>query len=226
MTVDLSPSLACARQERLGVEVAELVRAGADSFHLDLMDGHFVPNLGFSPDIVAALRPLSPRPFHVHLMVEHPDAYVDRIAQAGCDTFIFHIEACRYPRRLMERITHAGMQPGVSINPGTPISFLESVREIKFVQLMTVEPGFAGQAWVPTSPARVAAIRDLCGPDVVVSVDGNIDHRTAPPLAAAGASVFVCGTSSLFRGNADAASYASALNSLRQSLANPIECLQ
>ena len=112
------------------------------------------------------------------------------------------------------------MKAGISINPATPISFMESVRSIEFVQLMTVEPGFAGQAWLPTSPERAEAITSLCGPNVVIAADGNINQTTAPLLAAAGASVFICGTSSLFRGGNTAADYAAALIALRTSIAN------
>jgi ribulose-phosphate 3-epimerase len=223
MIVELSPSLACARQDRLGAEIAELVEAGADSFHLDVMDGHFVPNLAFSTDLVAALRPLSSRPFHVHLMVENPDAYVERMASAGCETLIFHIEACRYPRRLMAQIESAGMRPGISINPSTPIAFLESVRDVPLIQVMTVEPGFAGQNWTTASPSRVRAIRELCGPNVAICVDGHINRRTAPMLRQAGAAIFVCGTSALFRGGSGADVYRPALADLRNSIEIGIE---
>ncbi|MET7970490.1 ribulose-phosphate 3-epimerase [Micromonospora sp. NPDC005305] len=219
MAAELSASLMCARLDRLGEEVVALDRAGVDSFHIDVMDGHFVPNLALTADIVAAVRPLSRLPFQAHLMVEDPAAYLEPLAQAGCDVFIFHAEATPYPRRLMSQIAKHGMRAGVALNPATPVAVLESVADVPFVQIMSVEPGFAGQDWITTSPDRVRAARAICGPDASILVDGHIDRTTAPLLADAGADVFVCGTSSLFRGGHDTAAYASALSAMRECLA-------
>ncbi|GAA1798497.1 ribulose-phosphate 3-epimerase [Planosporangium flavigriseum] len=215
---EFSASLMCAHLDRLGEEVVALDRAGVDSFHIDVMDGHFVPNLALTTDIVAALRPLTARPLHVHLMVEDPASYVEPMATAGCDVFIFHIEASPYPRRLAGQIAKSGMRAGVAINPATPVAAIESVADLPFVQIMSVEPGFAGQAWIENSPARVRAARDLCGPETTILVDGHIDRTTTPQLAAAGADAFVCGTSSLFNGQHDAEAYADSLAAMHACL--------
>jgi ribulose-phosphate 3-epimerase len=215
-----SASLMCARLDRLGEEVTALVEAGIDSFHIDVMDGHFVPNLALTADVVAAIRPLTQLPLEVHLMVEEPGAYVDSMAAAGCDAFIFHMEATRYPRRLMGQVRAGGMRPGVALNPATPVAVLETVADVDLVQVMSVEPGFAGQDWIASSPARVRAIRELCGPRTSILVDGHIDPKTAPLLASAGADAFVCGTGSVFRDGHNLAAYAAALTTMRHCVAN------
>jgi ribulose-phosphate 3-epimerase len=218
--IQFSASLMCARLDRLGEEVLALADAGIDSFHIDVMDGHFVPNLALTADVVSAIRPLTDLPLEVHLMVEEPGAFVEPMAAAGCDALIFHMEATRYPRRLMGRVRSGGMRAGVALNPATPVATLESVADIDLVQVMSVEPGFAGQEWVASSPARVRAVRELCGPQTTISVDGHIDLTTAPLLAAAGADAFVCGTGSVFRDGHNLAAYAAALTTMRHCVAN------
>ena len=219
MSASISASLMCARLDRLADEVEALQGAGTDSLHIDVMDGHFVPNLALSADIVRAIRPATTLPLHVHLMVERPSDYVETMASAGADVFLFHIEAAPYPRRLGRQVRSHGMEPGLVLNPATPVAAIESVDDRPFVQVMSVEPGFAGQEWVPGSAARVRAVRELCGPSTSIIVDGHIDHTTAPLLASAGANVFVCGTSSLFRGEHDMSNYRQSIHVMRDRIA-------
>jgi ribulose-phosphate 3-epimerase len=217
---EFSASLMCASLDRLGEEVAALEEAGIDSFHVDVMDGHFVPNLALTADVVGAIRPLTRLPIQVHLMVENPGAYVEGMAVAGCDELVFHLESTRYPRRLLATIRDAGMRAGVAINPATPVAALESVSDADLVQVMSVEPGFAGQEWMTSSPERVRAVRSLCAPPTSIVVDGHIDIRTAPLLAAAGATTFVCGTGSVFRDGHNTAAYAQAVKTMRHCVAD------
>ena len=154
----------CAHLDELGVELQRLERAGIDSLHFDIMDGHFVPNLALACSSLAALRPLTRRPFTAHFMVDNPEDYVNEAAAAGADTFVFHIEACRYPRRLARAIASAGMVPGVAISPSTAITTLETVADIPCVLVMNVEPGFAGADLIAISPARVRAVRATVRP--------------------------------------------------------------
>lgn len=209
----------CANLSELGSELGRLEEAGVDSFHFDIMDGKFVPNLALTPAILAALRPLTSRPFVAHMMVENPHDYVLPVAQAGADSFIFHIEACRYPRRMIREIAEAGMIAGVAISPATGVAALESVADVRCVLVMSVEPGFAGADWIVGSPQRIRAVRQLCRPDAKIAVDGHIDLATAPTLRGAGADVFVCGTKSIFGSGHTVERYASALSALHDRLA-------
>ncbi len=222
MLGELSASLMCAELGRLNAEVSELERAGVDSFHFDVMDGHFAPNLALTPDIVAALRPLSQRPFCTHAMVENPEMWVERLADAGTNVFIFHIEATRYPRRLMKKIRDHGMTPGIAINPGTPVETLQSVADVGYVLVMTVEPGYAGQDWIATSPVKVRAVAQVCQAGTSIAVDGHVDRVTAPLLGEAGANVFVCGTGALFGGRHVASDYKVSLDVMRGSVAGVV----
>ena len=217
-TYDLSASVMCAKLGELSAEVSHLEQAGVNSFHFDVMDGHFVPNLALSAAMIAALRPVSKLRFVAHLMVEDPAAFIGPMALAGCDDFVFHIEASRYPRRVKSEIEDSGMVPGIAINPATSISALESVTDMPSVTIMTVEPGFAGQAFIATSPERVHKIRMLFGDSAVIFADGHINPATARPLAEAGATGFVCGTKSLFRGAHEVSAYAQALEALRAAM--------
>jgi ribulose-phosphate 3-epimerase len=218
--IDLSASMMCAHLDELGVELQRLERAGIDSLHFDIMDGHFVPNLALACSSLAALRPLTGRPFTAHFMVDNPEGYVNEAAAAGADTFVFHIEACRYPRRLARAIASTGMVPGVAISPSTAITTLETVADIPCVLIMNVEPGFAGADLIAISPARVRAVRALCGPDTVIGADGHIDLPTAEALHDAGAQMLVCGTRSVFSKQHTIEAYASAIDALRGQLAD------
>jgi ribulose-phosphate 3-epimerase len=218
-TIDLSASMMCANPEELGAELARIETAGIDSFHFDIMDGHFVPNLAMAPATIAALRPLSKRPFVAHVMVDEPEPYVRPMAAAGADTFIAHIEACAFPRRLLREIAGARMRPGIAVNPATSLDALQSIVDVaSCILVMSVEPGFAGSEWMPASPERVRAVRALCPPHTVIAVDGHIDLDTAPALRRAGADVFVCGTKSIFLGEHTVRNYRAQLKRLRKSL--------
>lgn len=204
MAIKLSPSILSADFARLGDEVAALEAAGADWVHVDVMDGHFVPNLTIGPPVVAALRRVTSLPLDVHLMIEEPDRYLDAFADAGATTLTVHQEACVHLHRTVERIRELGMRPGVALNPMTPLAMLEEVLPyLDLVLIMTVNPGFGGQRYIPTSAARVARLRreleqrHLWGVDV--EVDGGISVETAAEVVEAGANVLVAGAA-VFKG--------------------------
>lgn len=199
-SAELSASLMCARLHELGREVDRLVEAGIDSFHVDLMDGHFVPNLALSPDIVRALRPLTSLPIHIHLMVEQPDLYVEPLAEAGADLVFFHVEATRYPLRLASRMAAAELTPGIAVSAPTPLPELPELLGLGHILVMAVEPGFAGQQWIPSTVDRIRHIRGLVGERTRVVVDGHVAVETVPQMRGAGCDTFVCGTSGLFTG--------------------------
>jgi ribulose-phosphate 3-epimerase len=198
----VSASIMCGRLGELAADLRRLELAGVDSIHIDVMDGHFVPNLTFGPDVVKAISAATTLSLHAHMMVTNPEAFVDKLADAGANVYLFHIEAARYPLRLMEQITCAGMVPGIAVNPSTPLSFLSDI-DIPIVLLMSVEPGFAGQRWVQATEQRLQRARALLPPDTVVGIDGNVTLANVALTSSLGASLFVCGTSSLFTGTVD-----------------------
>ncbi len=200
--VQVSASIMCGRLGELDAELDRLAAAGVDSIHVDVMDGHFVPNLTFGPDVVSAIRRRTTLAVHAHMMVTDPGSYVDTFAAAGADAYLFHIEAARHPLRLIEQINRAGMVPGIAVNPATPLEFLRDV-QAPILLLMSVEPGFAGQQWVPATAQRLERARDLVAPDVVVGIDGNVSVASVSLASERGATLFVCGTSSLFQADND-----------------------
>ncbi len=193
----IAPSILSADFTMLGDEVRAVESAGADLIHVDVMDGHFVPNLTIGPAVVAALKRIATVPLDVHLMIEDPDASVDWYIEAGADILTVHVEACRHLHRVVTRIRDAGVSPGVSIDPGTPVGALEAILpEIDQVLVMSVNPGFGGQAFIPRSIDRIRRIRDMVASEasnVRIAVDGGIDETTARPVVEAGASVLVAG---------------------------------
>ncbi len=202
--VKLAPSILSADFARLGQAVAEAEAGGADWIHVDVMDGHFVPNLTIGPPVVKALRKVTDLPLDVHLMVERPDLYVDPFADAGADLLTVHQEAAVHLHRVVERIRDLEMRPGVSLNPATPPETLtEILSYVDLVLVMGVNPGFGGQSYIPTSTRKVADLRRMIDDrglwGVELEVDGGVDANTAGELAAAGASVLVAG-SAIFRG--------------------------
>jgi ribulose-phosphate 3-epimerase len=213
--LDLSASMMCARLDQMAVEVGRLESAGVDSYHFDVMDGHFVPSLGFSCDAIGALRPHTKLPFHVHAMVENPQAFLDGMARAGCDLYVFHVEATRYPRRMVDRVHDAGMKCGIAVSPGTPLDYLNEGHGAEQVLVMGVEPGFAAQRFFADTPQRIDEIRKRISPTVEVGLDGHVTADTSLASLAAGASLFVCGTSVLF---ARPGGYASNVRRLRGAL--------
>jgi ribulose-phosphate 3-epimerase len=197
--VHIAPSILSADFSRLGEQVAEVEQAGAERIHVDVMDGHFVPNLTMGPVVVKGLRPRTRLPLEVHLMIERPDLYVDPFIKAGADTLIVHHEVLPDPRPLLQRIRGLGKRVGLAINPEHPIEGFEPyLGEIDLALCMTVHPGFGGQAYIPESTERIRRLRAMIearNPRCELEVDGGIEEHTAPEAVTAGANVLVAGTS-------------------------------
>jgi ribulose-phosphate 3-epimerase len=196
--VHIAPSILAADFARLGEQVLETARGGAHRIHVDVMDGHFVPNLSMGPAVVKGLRNVTHLPLEIHLMVEEPARFFDAFLDAGADTVIFHHEVVREPAALIERLHAAGKKAGVAVKPDTPVDVLEPILPALDLALcMTVYPGFSGQAFLPQSPPRIAQLRrliDRLHPACELEVDGGIDHATTPAVVKAGATVLVAAT--------------------------------
>jgi ribulose-phosphate 3-epimerase len=198
MTVKIAPSILSADFARLADGVAEAEAGGADWIHVDVMDGHFVPNLTIGPPVVAALRRVTELPLDVHLMIDAPERYVEAFADAGADILTVHQEASTHLHRTVQAIHHRGMRAGVSINPATPAAALEEILPyLDLVLVMSVNPGFGGQSFIPTSTGKIRRVQEMIarlspGP-VEIQVDGGIAPDTAGEVVAAGATVLVAG---------------------------------
>jgi ribulose-phosphate 3-epimerase len=214
--VRIAPSILSADFARLGEEVAAIEAAGADWVHVDVMDGHFVPNITIGPAVVKALRPHSSLPFDVHLMISPVDNFLDAFAEAGADIITVHPEAGPHVHRTVQRIKALGKLAGVSLNPATPAKMLDYlIDDIDLVLVMSVNPGFGGQSFITSQLRKIEAVRkmiDKAGRDIRLEVDGGIDAATAPLAIAAGADVLVAGTAT-FRGGPGA--YAANIAGLR-----------
>ena len=212
----ISPSILSADFAKLGEEVRAIDEAGADWIHIDVMDGHFVPNLTIGPGVVKALRPHTAKPFDVHLMISPVDLFLDAFADAGADVITVHPEAGPHLHRTIQRIKGLGKKAGVSLNPATPAKMLDYVIEdIDLVLVMSVNPGFGGQKFISSQLKKIEAIANRIAKenlDIRLEVDGGIDPVTAPQALEAGADVLVAGTAA-FRGGPD--QYAANIRALR-----------
>lgn len=198
MTVQIAPSILAADFAALGAAVARAEDGGADFIHVDVMDGHFVPNLTVGPPVVASLKRVARVPLDVHLMIDNPDDHIAAFVQAGAAMISVHVEVLPHLHRTLGFIRSLGARAGVVLNPSTPVSALEEVAgDLDFVLVMTVNPGFGGQSFIPRSTSKVRAMRDLldrAGSRAPIEVDGGIDLGTAGPIVAAGAEILVAGS--------------------------------
>jgi ribulose-phosphate 3-epimerase len=195
----IAPSILSADFAKLGEEIKEVARGGADWIHVDVMDGHFVPNITIGPLVVEAIRPYTELPLDVHLMIEQPDRYISDFAKAGADLISVHVEACTHLHRTLHLIKDSGVKAGVVLNPATPLQLIDYVlnAELDLVLIMTVNPGFGGQAFIPEMLRKIRTLRnkanDLGLTGLHIEVDGGINETTAPQVIEAGASVLVAG---------------------------------
>lgn len=212
----ISASLMCADLGNLEREIEELERVGVDWLHIDVMDGHFVPNFTFGPNIVQRIRQLSALPLDIHLMIENPERYINIWDLTSKDVISFHIEAANHPQRIIEQIKTLGARPAIAVNPATPLSFIQHLlAELDMVVLMTVNPGFSGQKWLPWIENKIIRFFQFINNSQIkmdIEVDGNLGAHNIHLLKKAGANIFVAGSSSLFKSK----SYSENLLQMRQ----------
>jgi ribulose-phosphate 3-epimerase len=210
--IQIAPSILSADFAQLGRDVAAVERGGADLIHVDVMDGHFVPNITIGPPVVRALKKVATRPLDVHLMIAEPDRYIDDFANAGADMISVHVEAATHLHRTIARIKSRGVKAGAVVNPSTPVAMLDDILpDLDFVLVMSVNPGFSGQTFIRHSLDKVRRLREMlrhAGSSAPIEIDGGIDPLTAAEAVAAGASILVAGQAVFGTPDAEAATRA------------------
>jgi ribulose-phosphate 3-epimerase len=197
--IKLAPSILSADFARLGEQVAEATKAGADYIHIDVMDGHFVPNITIGAPVVASLRSWTHLPLDVHLMIEQPERYISRFADSGADIITVHVEACPHLHRTIQVIKELGIKAGVALNPASPLSMVDEIMpQLDLILIMSVDPGFGGQAFIPETLEKISRLRRILDSrkvDAELEVDGGITIDNAPSIVKAGANVLAVGNS-------------------------------
>lgn len=196
--VKIAPSILSADFSKLGEEIIAVEKGGADYIHVDVMDGHFVPNITIGPLIVEAIRPITKLPLDVHLMIENPDQYIEAFAKAGADYITVHVEACRHLHRTVQNIKSFGIKAGVVLNPATPVESIQHIiGDIDMVLLMSVNPGFGGQKFIPEVLPKIRKVKEMAeqkGLEIEIEIDGGVNSETAKQCMEAGATVLVAGS--------------------------------
>ena len=211
--IEIVPSILSADFSKLGNEIAEVSKAGIEMVHLDVMDGHFVPNITIGPPVISSLRKTTDLIFDAHLMISEPEKYIESFAKAGVDNVTFHIEVVEDPLKIADKLHKMGCSASICLNPETPVEAIEPV--VKFfdmILVMTVHPGFGGQKFMPEVAKKIIRIREIAGPDIRIEVDGGVDHNTAPIVVSYGADTLVAG-SAIF----DEIDRKAAINTIRHS---------
>jgi ribulose-phosphate 3-epimerase len=212
--VKIAPSILSANFAKLGEEIRAVEQGGADYIHIDVMDGHFVPNITIGPLIVEAIRPITELPLDVHLMIENPDQYIEAFANAGANYITVHVESCRHLHRTIHHIKSFGIKAGVVLNPATPVETIQHILgDIDMVLLMSVNPGFGGQKFIPEILSKISKVREMAdtkGLSIEIEIDGGVNPETAKLCIEAGANVLVAGSAIYNQED-----YAKAISSLR-----------